>query len=91
MPGIPTGDFGRGSFMCPAGSYVIVDEAQCKIAVLNHSWNGRASSWERVLDHSGYPRGCSVEFDRGQLNTHPTGTTRPSEEVLCASDTGLRS
>jgi hypothetical protein len=71
---------------CPSGSYVIVDEVQCKIAVLNTEYG----YWGFTVNDISLPRGCS---SNGRLNTHPTGETYASSasnfNLLCGSDKGL--
>ncbi len=74
---------------CPAGSYVIVDEAQCRAAAATagKGWYGSGS-------YSNRPRGCSGATAGSVavlFNTHPTGAANPYSQPLCAAGTtGVR-
>ena len=71
---------------CPAGSYVIVDYAQCQIAGLNA---GLEAFSKTPFDHPSFGRGCSiVATNDWVLNLHPTGGTS-GDGLLCGS-AGLR-
>jgi hypothetical protein len=71
----------KGSNTCPAGSYVIVDVAECQSAA--------AAAGQRYFGTVGsnFPRGCSFGIIV-QLSTDPTGTASPNMQPLCAVGTG---
>ncbi len=71
----------KGSNTCPAGSYVIVDVAECQSAA--------AAAGQRYYGTVGadFPRGCSFGIIV-QLSTDPTGTAKPNMQPLCAVGTG---
>ncbi len=71
----------KGSNTCPAGSYVIVDVAECESAA--------ATAGQRYFGTVGsnFPRGCSLATIV-QLSTDPTGTANPNMQPLCAVGTG---
>ncbi len=73
---------------CPAGSSVIVDEAQCQAAAatVGMVYGGSVS-------YAGRPRGCYWVTGSGTvgLNTHPTGAANQYIQPLCAvAATGVR-
>jgi hypothetical protein len=81
----------KGSNSCPAGTYAIVDLAQCRYAA--ETANTR---WEGTEDTSFMPRGCYWTFASIQhllpgviLNKHPTGLAIPLMQPLCAVGTGV--
>ena len=71
----------KGSNTCPAGSYVIVDVAECQSAA--------AAAGQRYFGTVGsnFPRGCSLATVV-QLSTDATGTANPNMQPLCAVGTG---
>ena len=71
----------KGSNTCPAGSYVIVDVAECQSAA--------AAAGQRYFGTVGsnFPRGCSLATIV-QLSTDATGTANPNMQPLCAVGTG---
>ncbi len=76
-----------GSNACPAGSYVIVDEAQCQAAAATtrKDWRGGESL-------PGMPRGCYwyTSTSNVYLNAHATGAAFQYAQPLCAVGTGPR-
>ncbi len=74
----------KGSNACPAGSYVIVDEAQCKIAA-----ETAGQGYFGSVPGSGFPRGCSLG-SVVQFSTDPTGGADPNMQPLCGVGTGPR-
>jgi hypothetical protein len=70
----------KGTNVCPAGSYVIVDEAQCQAAAAT-----AGKGWKDSSSHATWARGCIVSFEREVwLNPHPTGAADSSDQPLCA-------
>ena len=71
----------QGANACPAGSYVIVDEAQCQAAAKTAGkvWGGSVSG-------SSFPHGCfgTRIDDNVYYNPHPTGGTSSGWSPLCA-------
>ena len=77
-----------GTNYCPAGAYVITDEAQCIAAAAT-----AGKGWSASNSGSTWPRGCFWDTVGGYvwLNTHPTGGTNPRDQPLCAvAATGAR-
>ncbi len=66
---------------CPAGSYVIVDEAQCRAAAAT-----AGKVWIASASWAANPRGCfwDTSYSDVFLNTHPTGAAYPNDQPLCA-------
>ena len=73
------GEFNTSS--CPAGAYVIVDEAQCHAAAAT-----AGKGWFSSESDATEPRGCYWYTDNRYvaLNTHPTGAASPYAQLLCA-------
>jgi hypothetical protein len=65
---------------CPAGSYRIIDAAQCQAAAM-----ATRNYWARSASKPDVPRGCMYTADGDvYLNDHPTGGASPYGRPLCA-------
>ena len=72
----------EGITSCPAGSYAIVDYAQCELAGLNA---GLGRGYPGPYDHPSFLRGCAIIFsDKWVFNPNPTGGTM-GDGLLCGS------